>query len=435
MPKLVMGPGQAGAYGLVDVHISDMIFNSTPVSLTSTEGVLTNGPFTYTLTGTGFSSSVPTAGTLEGVLVTNGGTTVFEMTNLNMSMAVLYQAGIAEDTNFDIAALENLFFGLGWTFVGNNTSELLPPSAVSSDGVPVNLTGKDKARLKGGDDIFAAGDGKDRVWGGDGDDFIYGQSGSDQLFGQADNDTLVGDKGNDLLDGGDGNDVLNGGKGQDTLIGGKGKDKLKGGKDFDALYGDGGNDVLDAGAGDDDMQGGAGKDKFIYRANYGGDLIFDFTDNVDTLKLDDAIWGGGLTVQQVLDTYADDTSGDTVFDFGGGNILTLFGVSTNRCFWTISRFSSTCFAGQVSSPALACRDGKAGDKMTTKIGVIGGSGVYEIAGLEDATWTEVDTPWGAPSDHILTGHLTGSGWHFCPGTGAATFSPPRPSTTEQTSTP
>ena len=37
------------------------------------------------------------------------------------------------------------------------------------------------------------------------------------------------------------------------------------------------------------------------------------------------------------------------------------------------------------------------------IGVIGGSGVYEIEGLRDARWTRVETPWGVPSDAILTG--------------------------------
>ena len=43
----------------------------------------------------------------------------------------------------------------------------------------------------------------------------------------------------------------------------------------------------------------------------------------------------------------------------------------------------------------------------TMIGVIGGSGVYEIDGLQDATWITVETPWGAPSDQILTWHV---GW-------------------------
>ncbi len=45
------------------------------------------------------------------------------------------------------------------------------------------------------------------------------------------------------------------------------------------------------------------------------------------------------------------------------------------------------------------------DAPRRMIGIIGGSGLYEIAGLQDATWTEVETPWGRPSDSILTGVL------------------------------
>ena len=52
--------------------------------------------------------------------------------------------------------------------------------------------------------------------------------------------------------------------------------------------------------------------------------------------------------------------------------------------------------------------------MRTMIGVIGGSGVYEIAGLEGARWQRVDTPWGAPSDEILTGTLGGVAMAFLP---------------------
>ena len=40
-----------------------------------------------------------------------------------------------------------------------------------------------------------------------------------------------------------------------------------------------------------------------------------------------------------------------------------------------------------------------------KIGVIGGSGLYAIEGLRDEDWVTVETPWGAPSDQILTGRL------------------------------
>ncbi|MEP5088693.1 MAG: S-methyl-5'-thioadenosine phosphorylase, partial [Paracoccaceae bacterium] len=50
----------------------------------------------------------------------------------------------------------------------------------------------------------------------------------------------------------------------------------------------------------------------------------------------------------------------------------------------------------------------------TKIAVIGGSGIYDIEGLCDAEWTSVETPWGAPSDAILTGKLDGVDMVFLP---------------------
>ncbi|WP_306131431.1 S-methyl-5'-thioadenosine phosphorylase [Roseivivax marinus] len=48
------------------------------------------------------------------------------------------------------------------------------------------------------------------------------------------------------------------------------------------------------------------------------------------------------------------------------------------------------------------------------LGIIGGSGVYDLDGLEDARWQEVETPWGAPSDAILTGRLGGRDMAFLP---------------------
>jgi 5'-methylthioadenosine phosphorylase len=39
------------------------------------------------------------------------------------------------------------------------------------------------------------------------------------------------------------------------------------------------------------------------------------------------------------------------------------------------------------------------------IGIIGGSGLYAIDGLEDAEWRRVDTPWGPPSDELLFGRI------------------------------
>lgn len=39
------------------------------------------------------------------------------------------------------------------------------------------------------------------------------------------------------------------------------------------------------------------------------------------------------------------------------------------------------------------------------LGVLGGSGVYDIDGLEDARWVSVETPWGDPSDRLLEGGI------------------------------
>lgn len=50
----------------------------------------------------------------------------------------------------------------------------------------------------------------------------------------------------------------------------------------------------------------------------------------------------------------------------------------------------------------------------TMIGVIGGSGLYEIEGLEGASWVEVKSPWGSPSDAVLVGRLAGVPTAFLP---------------------
>ena len=48
------------------------------------------------------------------------------------------------------------------------------------------------------------------------------------------------------------------------------------------------------------------------------------------------------------------------------------------------------------------------------IGIIGGSGLYGMEGLEDPQWIAVDTPWGRPSDELLTGRLHGIRFVFLP---------------------
>jgi 5'-methylthioadenosine phosphorylase len=39
------------------------------------------------------------------------------------------------------------------------------------------------------------------------------------------------------------------------------------------------------------------------------------------------------------------------------------------------------------------------------IGVIGGSGLYDVEGIEDGRWVDVESPWGRPSDGIFTGRV------------------------------
>src|SRR6195952_4859324 len=50
----------------------------------------------------------------------------------------------------------------------------------------------------------------------------------------------------------------------------------------------------------------------------------------------------------------------------------------------------------------------------TVLGIIGGSGIYDIEGLENARWQAVQSPWGEPSDQLLTGTLNGVDMVFLP---------------------
>ncbi|WP_296616083.1 S-methyl-5'-thioadenosine phosphorylase [Sphingomonas sp.] len=58
------------------------------------------------------------------------------------------------------------------------------------------------------------------------------------------------------------------------------------------------------------------------------------------------------------------------------------------------------------------------------IGIIGGSGLYAIDGLEDAGWRRVDTPWGSPSDELLFGRIGNVNLVFLPRHGRGHAIPP-----------
>jgi Ca2+-binding RTX toxin-like protein len=117
----------------------------------------------------------------------------------------------------------------------------------------------DTTFLTSGIDIVYAGTGKDSVWTGNG------------------NDTLYGEANNDYLNGENGNDLIYGGSGSDDIRGGQGDDSLKGEGGHDVLQGEAGQDMLDGGEGDDILNGGEDADKFVFRDDYGMDVIEDFT--------------------------------------------------------------------------------------------------------------------------------------------------------------
>ena len=58
------------------------------------------------------------------------------------------------------------------------------------------------------------------------------------------------------------------------------------------------------------------------------------------------------------------------------------------------------------------------------VGIIGGSGIYDIDGLQDRQWVKVSSPFGEPSDEILTGTLFGQTMAFLPRHGRGHKIPP-----------
>ena len=54
------------------------------------------------------------------------------------------------------------------------------------------------------------------------------------------------------------------------------------------------------------------------------------------------------------------------------------------------------------------------DQKELMLGIIGGSGIYEIEGVENGRWIKIPTPYGDPSDEIYTGSLNNIKVAFLP---------------------
>ena len=206
--------------------------------------------------------------------------------------------------------------------------------------------GNDFIMGRGGDDTLMGSFGNDILSGGDGNDVLSGGIGNDRLIGDAGYDRLVGDDGNDTLLGGAGTNAMFGGTGDDVfldghdgsnLFGNDGNDRMIANSGNDRLYGGDGNDTLNGGGGADRLRGdegfdylvgGDGVDWFIFGPGDDRDRFADYTVGEDKLFLDDALWGGGLTAQQVVDAFGLISNGYVKLIFEPGTEIWLESVFT-----------------------------------------------------------------------------------------------------------
>jgi Ca2+-binding RTX toxin-like protein len=167
------------------------------------------------------------------------------------------------------------------------------------------------------------------------DNAINGGFDADDLAGRGGDDTIQGGSNNDSLKGGNGDDVLMGGGNRDLLSGARGNDTVDGGDGDDALRGQGGDDVLLGGLGADrvfadfgadTMTGGGGEDQYKYvgSADLGDDVITDFEQGADIIKLK----GTGDASFSDLEI-ADNTDGDAVVTLGNGTTITFENIASN----------------------------------------------------------------------------------------------------------
>ncbi|MCF2869448.1 hypothetical protein L0664_00060 [Octadecabacter sp. G9-8] len=184
--------------------------------------------------------------------------------------------------------------------------------------------GTDELYGGAGSDDIKGGHNSDIVGGGDGDDTIDGGHGDDEIRGNDGSDIITGDEGSDQIWGGAGDDQLFGGMGDDFIVGNIGNDTIIGGSGDDTLSGNSGDDVIDGGNGDDVLIGGSGADVFEF--NSGVDVISDFESKIDSLVLDDSLWGHDTLTFEKFQSFSSSSNGGGIkLDFGDGNSLEIQG--------------------------------------------------------------------------------------------------------------
>lgn len=132
----------------------------------------------------------------------------------------------------------------------------------------------------------------------------------ERVYGTDYNDRLIGSRRGDGLSGLEGNDRLDGGGGADTMDGGIGRDRLNGG---------GGDDVL---------TGGGGADRFVFKGNFGDDVITDFSTGGRKEKIDLRAISEITSFRDLRNNHlSENDDGDAVITDNDGNTITLTDVS------------------------------------------------------------------------------------------------------------
>ena len=214
----------------------------------------------------------------------------------------LLRGGTQEDRLFGEGGNDRLFGQAGFDYLDGGAGNDTLDGGAQAD----NLLGGT------GNDLMFGGGGFDRLFGGTGNDTGYGGDGSDALFGQQDNDRVFGQDGNDRLFGGTGNDYLDGGSGNDSLFGGAG---------FDTLLGSIGNDT---------MTGNFNADTFIFAdfgGGFGADVITDFAATNNFERIDLSRVSAIVNLFDLFSNHMSQVGADVLIDAGGGNTITLLGVS------------------------------------------------------------------------------------------------------------
>ena len=189
-------------------------------------------------------------------------------------------------------------------------------------------SGADTIDSGAGDDTLKGDEGDDRIFAGFGDDRADAGAGNDLVRSGPGNDTLFGGDGNDTLGASNRSDYLRGDAGDDLLLGSNGNDRLFGGDGADTLLGGNGSDRLAGEGGADRLRGEAGNDIFVFAPGCGADLVVDFEAGAgpgDVISL----VGFGASLDSFAEAIAAATQvgANVVIDLGGGETITLQGVS------------------------------------------------------------------------------------------------------------